>query len=211
MAALPPTSHLIGIAGRSGSGKTTLAHALATALGDAAVVSMDAYYRDLAHLDPTAREKWNFDAPEAIDWDPFVTDLRALHRGEAIRRPVYDFATHTRRAEVEPVEARGVLIVEGLMVLHHPSVRVLLDTTVFLDVDEKTAVERRIARDRSTRGRHPDAVRSRYARDVEPMFERHVRHTARWAELTLSGTDPVETSVQQLLERVGGLGNVVRK
>ena len=72
------TPHLVGLAGASGSGKTTLAHALAEALVDAAVLSMDAYYHDLGHLDRAARERWNFDAPEAFDWDRFVADLRAL-------------------------------------------------------------------------------------------------------------------------------------
>ena len=197
------TPQLVGIAGASGSGKTTLAHALAEALVDAAVLSMDAYYHDLAHMDRAAREHWNFDAPEAFDWDRFVADLRALRRGETIQRPIYDFTTHTRRPAVEPVEPQSCLIVEGLLVLHHPDVRRLLDTTVFLEVDERTAVDRRVARDRRERGRHPDAVQAQYARDVYPMFERHVRPTARWAELTLSGLDAVETNVGRITRHLG--------
>ena len=193
------TPHLVGIAGASGSGKTTLAHALAESLVDAAVVSMDAYYRDLAHMGPAARERWNFDAPEALDWDPFVADLRALRRRETIQRPIYDFTTHTRRPEVEPVETRSFLIIEGLLVLHHPDVRTLLDTTVFLETDHRVAFDRRVARDRRERGRVPDAVRAHYARDVQPMFERHVRPTARWAELTLSGERSVKVNVALLV------------
>ena len=193
------TPHLVGIAGASGSGKTTLAHALAEVLVGAAVVSMDAYYRDLAHLDRTARERWNFDAPEAFDWDLFVSDVRALHRGETVQRPIYDFTTHTRRPEVAPVVPRRFLIVEGLLVLHHPDVRTLLDTTVFLEVDDQTAVDRRVARDRRHRGRHPDAVTAQYGRDVRPMFERHVRPTARWATLTLAGGSSVEVNVGLLV------------
>ena len=193
------TPHLVGIAGASGSGKTTLAHALAKVLVDAAVLSMDAYYRDLAHLDRAVRERWNFDAPEAFDWDQFVADLRDLRRGETIQCPLYDFTTHTRRPEVEPTVPRRFLIVEGLLVLHHPDVRTLLDTTVFLDVDDQTAIDRRIARDRRDRGRDPDDVRAQYVRDVRPMFERHVRPTARWARLTLSGGSTVEMNVGLLV------------
>ena len=196
------TPHLVGIGGASGSGKTTLAHALAAALVDTAVLSIDAYYRDLAHLDRTARERWNFDAPEAFDWDRFVADLRALQRGEMIQRPIYDFTTHTRRPEVDLVEPRPFLIVEGLLVLHHPDVRALLDTTVFLEVDAQTAVDRRLARDCRERGRDPDAVRAQYARDVQPMFERYVRPTASWATLTLSGGASVEINVGLLVARL---------
>ena len=192
------TPHLVGIAGASGSGKTTLAHALARSLGDAAVVSLDVYYRDLGHLDQAARERSNFDSPEAFDWDRCVADLRALRCGQTVQRPTYDFTTHTSRPETEPVEPRPFLIVEGLLVLHHPDVRALLDTMVFLEVDNQTALEQRIARDRRERGRDPDAVRAQFARDVRPMFERYVRPTARWATLALAGTDPVETSVGRL-------------
>jgi len=192
------TPHLVGIAGASGSGKTTLAHALARSLGDAAVVSLDAYYRDLGHLDQAARERSNFDSPEAFDWDRCVADLRALQCGQTVQRPTYDFTTHTSRPETEPVEPRPFLIVEGLLVLHHPDVRALLDTMVFLEVDNQTALDRRIARDRRERGRDPDAVRAQFARDVQPMFERYVQPTARWATLALAGTDPVETSVGRL-------------
>ena len=196
---MPSTaSHLIGIAGGSGSGKTTLALALADALVDAVVVSMDAYYRDLAHLDRAARARWNFDAPGAFDWNPFVADLRALRRRETVQRPIYDFTTHTRRPDVVPVEPRLYLIVEGLLVLHRPAVRRLLDTTVFLEVDDRTAIDRRLARDGRDRGRDPVAVRAQYARDVRPMFEHYVRPTARWAELTLSGDSPVQANVERV-------------
>ena len=191
--------HLIGIAGASGSGKTTLARALAESLGNAVVVSMDAYYRDLAQLDRAVRARWNFDRPEAFDWDLFVADLRALRAGETIQRPIYDFTTHTRRPEAEPVEPRPFLIIEGLLVLHHPDVRTLLDTTIFLEVDDPTAVDRRVARDLRERGRDPDSVRAQYARVVQPMFERYVRPTARCATLTLSGIDPVGANVGLLV------------
>ena len=71
--------------------------------------------------------------------------------------------------------------------------------TVFLEVDARTALDRRVARDGRDRGRHPDAVRAQYARDVDPMFERYVRPTARWATLTLSGGSSVEMNVGRLV------------
>ena len=192
------TSHLIGIAGGSGSGKTTLAFALADALVDAAVLPMDAYYRDLAYLDSAARARRNFDRPGAFDWEPFVADLRALRRRETVQRLSYNFTTHTRRREVVPIEPQAYLIVEGLLVLCRPDVRTLLDTTVFLEVDDQTAIDRRMARDCRDRGRAPSAVRAQYARDVRPMFERYVHPTARWAELTLSGDSPVQANVERV-------------
>lgn len=188
---MPDGPHLVGISGGSGSGKTTLAHALSETLGDADVLPMDAYYRDLSHLSLEAREAWNFDAPDAFDWTAFVAALAELRRGRPVRRPIYDFTSHTRQADTAIVTPGRFVVVEGLLVLHDPEVRALLDTRVYLEIPQQTAIDRRVERDRRERGRRPDAVRRRVVRDVLPMYERWVQPTARWADVTLSGETPV--------------------
>ena len=190
---------LIGIAGASGAGKTTLAHALVTALKEAVMVPMDAYYRDLSHLDAGARARRNFDAPEAFEWPLFVNDLQQLRQGGDIERPSYDFSTHTRRPETILVAAQPFVIAEGLFLLYRKEVRALFDVTVFLDVDQPTAIERRVARDGRERGRDEVDVRAQYAHQVQPMFVRHVLPTRRWATLTLSGEAPVALGVESVL------------
>lgn len=192
------TSHLIGIAGASGSGKTTLANSLAKSLVDAVVLPIDAYYRDLSHLEPTARELYNFDVPGAFDWNLLVTHLHALRLGETTQLPIYDFITHTRSPTTRLVSPRSFLIVEGLLAFHDPRVLTLLDTTVFLEVNDRIALDRRVARDNRERGRHPNTIHAQYTRDVRPMFERYVRPTADWAMLTLSGVEPIDTLVERI-------------
>ena len=88
---------IIGIGGGSGSGKSTLARAVAEHEPAAGVLEIDSYYRDLSHLSFAERERWNFDHPDAIDWELLAAHLEALGQGRAVERPVYDFATHTRR------------------------------------------------------------------------------------------------------------------
>ncbi len=190
---------LIGVAGASGAGKTTLAHALATTLKKTVVVPMDAYYHDLSHLDTRARVRRNFDAPEAFEWPLFVNDLQQLRQGGDIERPSYDFSTHTRRPETILVAAQPFVIAEGLFLLYRKEVRALFDVTVFLDVDQPTAIERRVARDGRERGRDEVGVRAQYAHQVQPMFVRHVLPTRRWATLTLSGEAPVVLGVESVL------------
>ena len=91
---------------------------------------------------------------------------------------------------------------EGLLVFHDERTRALFDLTVFLDVHKDTALARRVARDREERGRDATEVRKRFARDAQPMFERWVEPTRRWAMLQLSGTLPVAELVASVRERL---------
>jgi len=62
---------LIGIAGGSGSGKTSIAREIRKEFsrGEVAVIQLDSYYINLAHLDFKERQKQNFDHPDAMDFD----------------------------------------------------------------------------------------------------------------------------------------------
>ncbi len=118
---------VIGIAGGSCSGKSSIAAAFASMLkgrgvgaapkegsegrgvdgggaekrGGAAILSLDSYYVDLAHLPLEERSRRNFDAPEAIDIELAARHLRALASGGAVLAPVYRFGDHTRAPESE--------------------------------------------------------------------------------------------------------------
>jgi len=46
-----------------------------------------------------ARNEYNFDHPDAFDFELVVTVLRKLKKGKSIKVPVYDFTTHNRRKE----------------------------------------------------------------------------------------------------------------
>lgn len=196
---------LVGIAGPSGSGKSAVARRLCERLpGSARIVPMDAYYRDLARLAPTERAQMNFDHPDAIDHERLVADLERLAAGEAVARPVYRFATHTRAPETERVDSAPLLIVEGLLALYWEAVRRLLRAAVFVDLADEVCMGRRLARDVAERGRTAAAVRAQYAETVRPMRERYVMPTRRFADLVLSGAAPLDESVGRILACIGG-------
>ena len=62
---------IIGISGASASGKTLLAKTIVDELGSrhVAVISEDAYYKDMSHLPLEERVNLNFDHPDALDHD----------------------------------------------------------------------------------------------------------------------------------------------
>ena len=61
-----PRPRLIAIVGGSASGKTQLAHHLAERLGDAVVIPLDAFYRDLSALTPEERSQVDVDRYDVL-------------------------------------------------------------------------------------------------------------------------------------------------
>ena len=196
--------HVIAIAGASGSGKTTLARRAAAALGagDAAVLPLDAYYRDRPEATATELAAINYDAPAAIDHALLRTHLRRLRAGCAVDRPTYDFRTHRRTPATRTAPSGRHLVVEGILALHWPALRALYDTTVFIRIDEATALARRIDRDMRLRGRSPASVRQQWRRAVWPMHCRYVEPTAAFADLAIDGAGPAAAAVDALIAHV---------
>jgi len=174
--------HLIAITGGSGSGKTWLATKLQRRLGRrAGLISLDDFYRDLSALPPPARDRVNFDHPDAIDWDLFRKCLEAIRRGEAVRLPGYDFATHTRKTRTRRWQPRPVVVIDGLWLLRQPDIRKLYAHTVFVDGPEELRLARRVARDQAERGRSKASVLRQWRSHVKPMHDAHVAPQARLA------------------------------
>lgn len=175
---------IIGIAGGSCSGKTRLLRRLHRALGarNCAVVLQDDYYhsRPEAQTDNLA---FNFDHPDALDFDYLARDLARLKQGGDIASPRYDFARHERLAdEVHEVPARPVILVDGILILASAAAREVIDYGVFIECDAETRLARRIARDVAERGRERDNVIAQFEQQVEPMHQRFVEPSARYAD-----------------------------
>ena len=184
---VPQAPFLVGLAGGSGSGKTALADALRHGLRPARVapLAQDAYYRDRRGLPREARERLDFDAPEAFDLDLFVDHLAALRRARRVRPPRYCFVTHCRRGSGDAVGPADIVLVEGLFLFVDPRVRELLDLRIYLDAPEKVRLARRLARDVRERGRTEQSVISQYRRSTSPAYRRYVEPSRAWADVVL--------------------------
>uniref|UniRef100_A0A3Q2CSX5 Uridine-cytidine kinase 1 like 1 n=1 Tax=Cyprinodon variegatus TaxID=28743 RepID=A0A3Q2CSX5_CYPVA len=94
---------VIGLCGGSASGKTTVARKIIEALDVPWVVllSMDSFYKVLSPEEQllAASNDYNFDHPDAFDFDLLTHTLRKLKQGKSVKIPVYDFATHGRQKE----------------------------------------------------------------------------------------------------------------
>lgn len=190
---------VLGVGGCSGSGKTTLARELAQQL-EATLFPLDFYYRDLAHLSAAQRNAYNFDHPESLEDDLIVDHVQDLRDGRGIDRPTYDFSTHSRvQGVTEHIEPQGFLIVEGILALHYKELLPLYDYTVYVDAPHDVCLVRRIHRDTRERGRTEASVREQFEAHARPMADAYVLPSRSAADVTVSGTEALDWSIELVL------------
>ncbi len=177
--------YVIGIAGGTGSGKTTFSRELVASLMTNRIVyiSHDSYYRDLSNLPFSERVKVNFDHPDSLETDLLIKHLETLCRGEAVDIPVYDFVQHTRSQEVEHIEPKPVILVEGILIFAVKELRDLMDMKIFVDTDADIRFMRRLTRDIEERGRSLKSVCDQYINVVRPMHEAFVEPSKVYADI----------------------------
>lgn len=195
---------IIGIAGGTGSGKSTVARNVAQALHTESVafIDMDAYYRNHAHLPLPERRKVNWDHPDAFDWDLFIDQLTRLAAGDSIEKPVYDFVTHTRGAEIVVVPPAEVVVIDGILLFSDSRVRDLCDVKVFVDADPDIRLIRRIRRDTAKRGRPLDEVLDQYLTTVQPMHLQFVEPTKRYADVIVPRGGHNAVAIEMLVAKI---------
>lgn len=205
---------IIGIAGGTGSGKSTVAQEIYGSLPEESisVIEQDNYYKDQSHLSFEERTKTNYDHPDAFDTALLLEHLKKLSQGEAIDKPIYDFANHTRKKETVRVEPKDIVVLEGIMILVEPEIRNMLDIKIFVDTDADVRIIRRIKRDIKERGRTLDSVIDQYINVVRPMHLQFVEPTKRYADIIIPeggynkvAIDIMIAKVNEIVRRKQGL------
>jgi uridine kinase len=178
---------VIAIAGGSGSGKTTVAQVILQRVGPDRIsfLQHDAYYKDLSGLPPVQRAEVNFDHPNSLDSELLIRHIKQLKNGQPVEVPIYDFATHSRTERTYSVQARGVILVEGILLFAEPALRDLFDVKLFVDTDSDIRFIRRLQRDIAERGRTTDSVIHQYMTTVRPMHLEFVEPSKRYADVII--------------------------
>lgn len=203
-------SVVIGIAGGSGSGKTTVQKRIMERFGPRriALLDHDAYYRDLAHLAPEQRARFNFDHPDALETGLMVEHLDALLAGHAVEKPTYSFETHGRLEATETVAPRPVVLVDGILVLAEPALRDRMDVKLYVDAPDDVRLMRRIERDLHERGRSIDSILEQYRRTVRPMHLEFVEPSKRHADVIIPRGGRNQVAIDMVIARVQSLLNL---
>ncbi|OAA33631.1 uridine kinase [Moelleriella libera RCEF 2490] len=180
---------IIAVAGSSGSGKSTIAQAIVKKLNLPWVVilSMDSFYKTLTpeQSQLAFANEYDFDSPEAIDFDVLVDRLRDLKAGKRAEIPVYSFQKHQRLEHTTSIYSPHVLILEGIFALYDPRVIELLDMGIYCEADADTCLSRRIVRDVRERGRDIEGCIKQWFGFVKPNFEKFVEPQRKVADLII--------------------------
>ncbi|MBK9214785.1 MAG: uridine kinase [Chloracidobacterium sp.] len=195
---------IIGICGGTGSGKTTIARSIVEAVGaeNVVLVEQDSYYRDLADMPLDERHQANFDHPDSVDSNMMVNHILRLKQGLPAEMPLYDFKTHTRTTNIEVIEPRPVVIVEGILIFAESRVLDLLDVRVFVDTPDDVRLIRRLKRDHAERGRTYEHTMDQYMRTIRPMHFEFVEPSKRHADIIIPEGAQTGVSIEFLCSLV---------
>lgn len=195
---------IIGVTGGSGSGKTTVSRAIFEQLHGHSLLMLqeDSYYNDQSDMPFEERIKTNYDHPNAFDTELLVKQLKDLLDWKTIEKPIYDYTEHTRSSEVEKVEPKEVIILEGILVLNDPALRDLMDIKIFVDTDDDIRIIRRIQRDIEERGRSLQSVIDQYKLTVKPMYHQFIEPTKRYADIIVPEGGENQVAIDLLVTKV---------
>jgi len=214
---------LIGICGGSASGKTTVATKIIKELDVqwVSLLSMDCFYR----VEYTEEEKvlirrgdYDFDHPDAFDFDLLEETLMRLKEGKSVEVPVYNFKTHSREKLWKTIYGANVVIFEGILSFSSPKLLDLLDMKVFVDTDSDIRLARRLKRDITERGRAIEGVLKQYNKFVKPSFEHYIEPCKKNADIIVprGGENVIATTLivkythKQLVKRGHQIRNQLR-
>ena len=174
-----PPCVVVGIAGGSASGKSALASALAAALQRlhqrrVRILTTDRYMHTDRSLGPTffsqATGAHMFDAnhPDAIAWNHVLRDLDDLLR---------------------QTDGPEVILVEGHLLFHEPTVRERLDIRLFIDLDADERALRRLLRDMQggRANRDPEFIATYYRESARVGHARYIEPSRVHADLIVRG------------------------
>lgn len=200
---------IIGVAGGTASGKTTVCNMIISQLHDQRVllINQDSFYCSQTDEQLETVQEYNFDHPDAFNTELLLSCIGNLKHGKAVSIPIYDFKSHKNIEPARMVNPADVIILEGILVLHDPRVRDLMNMKIFVDTDSDLRLARRIQRDTVERGRNIQNVLEQYAKFVKPSFDEFILPSKKYADVIIPrGGDnyvAIDLIVQHIRTKLG--------
>lgn len=203
-----PKPVVIGITGGTASGKTSLSWRLTTAIGlEVTYIAFDNFYKGLTKEEEEHAEDYNFDHPNAMDFEcAYQCLVELVNQGES-NIPSYNFTTHKRMEEKTNVKSNPIIVFEGIFALYDQRIRDLMDLKIFVMTDDDLRLSRRISRDILERGRTLEGVLIQYNKFVKKSYENFIKPTSKYADIIIpfreinkEGVDFITTYLQTVVD-----------
>ena len=199
--------YLIRVCGASGSGKSLFTtnlvnNFLQSHCQDILVLQEDRYYRAQDDKPMAERVITNYDHPDAFEHSLLRKHLHSLQSGGSIDYPEYCYKTHTRLPDSTTLDAKKVIIVEGIMVMSAPELEGVFDLSLFVDTPPDICLLRRMQRDINERGRTVECVSEQYQNTVKPMYHAFIEPNKYSADMIITGGGENQTALQVVAHHV---------
>lgn len=191
---------VVGIAGGSGAGKSTLCVNLCRKYPEKfCIMHLDDYFKKEEYV-PMLDGFKNYDHPDALRFDDFLSDLSKLKSGEAIKlrsrgqlyNPEYGKSVKNK-IEVE-ILPKPIILAEGYLVLYDERIRNLMDSKIFLDLPIEESLKRRVTAGKGTYdGEY-------YLKVLIPMHKEYVEPTRLFADKSIDVSNLSREEVASIFE-----------
>ena len=175
---------VIAVAGGSGSGKSLFTQLLVDRLPKTRVLPLDSYYKN--RPDHIPAEQYDFDTPQAFDFDLFHEHLDLLYSGESVQMPHFGYVSGKREDGVTELVPEKYLILDGLHVLLHSRVRKMLSFSFYMESPLDVAICRMCLRDIKNFKVTAEYRLNQYLKFVRPAYFKHIRPTRKYADLVVN-------------------------
>ncbi len=173
---------IIAITGGSGCGKTLFTNLLVERLHKKTVVlPLDFYYKD--RPDQIPNDKYDFDSPQAFDFDLYYKHLDLLISGKSVQMPHFGYENGKREAGFTEIIPEEYLVIEGLHVLFYSKIRELIYFSFFMDSPLDVAVCRRCIRDVQEHKITAEYSLNQFLKFVRPAYYEFILPTKKYSNL----------------------------
>ena len=175
---------IIAVTGGSGCGKTLFTNLLVERLQkNTTVLPLDCYYK--ARPNHIPNDKYDFDSPQALDFDLYNQHITLLNKGESVQMPHFGYDTGKRESFVTEIFPEEYLILEGMHVLLFPNISELISFSFFMDSPLDVSVCRRCIRDMQEYDVTAEYSLNQFLKFVRPAYFEYILPAKKHSDLVV--------------------------
>jgi len=177
----------------------------AFAHAELAILTQDNYYksRDAQFEDHEGVK--NFDLPSSIILEEYCADLQKLRNGQVVERLEYTYNNEKRLPSTLRIEPAPIIVTEGLFIMHLEEVRLLLDMSIYVEVNDVLKLKRRILRDKVERNYPLEDVLYRYEHHVLPAYKQYIQPYKAESSIIINNNANMDAAMQMIIGHVRSL------